>query len=63
MGQKLVKATAGIDDIRALDGAMPFGHVCAPDDVANVVRWIVGPGNTYVTGQKINVDGLASSMR
>jgi NAD(P)-dependent dehydrogenase (short-subunit alcohol dehydrogenase family) len=63
MGEKLMKATAGIDDLRALDEAMPFGHVCAPEDVANVVRWIVGPGNTYVTGQKINVDGLASFLR
>jgi len=63
MGEKLMKATAGIDDLRLLDEAMPFGHVCAPEDVANVVRWIVGPGNTYVTGQKINVDGLASFMR
>jgi 3-oxoacyl-[acyl-carrier protein] reductase len=63
MGEKLMKATAGVDDLRALDEAMPFGHVCTPDDVANVVRWLVGPSNTYVTGQKINVDGLASSMR
>jgi NAD(P)-dependent dehydrogenase (short-subunit alcohol dehydrogenase family) len=61
MGEKLVKATAGVDDIRVLDSAMPFGHVCSPEDVANVVRWVVGPSNTYVTGQKINVDGMASS--
>jgi NAD(P)-dependent dehydrogenase (short-subunit alcohol dehydrogenase family) len=63
MGQKLMKAVAGIDDLRVLDESMPFGHVCTPEDVANVVRWLVGPGNTYVTGQKINVDGLASFMR
>jgi 3-oxoacyl-[acyl-carrier protein] reductase len=63
MGQKLVKATAGLDDIHSLDSAMPFGRVCTPDDVANVVRWLVGPQNSYVTGQKINVDGLASFLR
>jgi 3-oxoacyl-[acyl-carrier protein] reductase len=63
MGEKLMKAAAGIDDMRTLDAAMPFGHVCTPDDVANVVRWLVGPGNTYVTGQKINVDGLAGFIR
>jgi NAD(P)-dependent dehydrogenase (short-subunit alcohol dehydrogenase family) len=60
MGEKLMKATAGVDALRVLDEAMPFGHVCSPADVANVVRWLVGTGNTYVTGQKINVDGLAS---
>jgi NAD(P)-dependent dehydrogenase (short-subunit alcohol dehydrogenase family) len=63
MGQKLMKAVAGVDDIHQLDSAMPFGRVCAPQDVANVVRWLVGPQNTYVTGQKVNVDGLASLMR
>jgi 3-oxoacyl-[acyl-carrier protein] reductase len=63
MGQKLVKATAGLDDIHSLDSAMPFGRVCTPDDVANVVRWLVGPQNSYVTGQKINVDGMASFLR
>ena len=63
MGQKLMKAVAGIDDMRALDSSMPFGHVCTPDDVAAVVRWLVSPANTYVTGQKINVDSLASPTR
>lgn len=63
MGQKLMKAVAGVDDIHQLDPVMPFGHVCTPEDVAAVVRWLVGPQNTYVTGQKVNVDGLASLMR
>jgi NAD(P)-dependent dehydrogenase (short-subunit alcohol dehydrogenase family) len=63
MGQKLVKAVAGVDDMRTLDAGMPFGHVCTPDDVANVVRFLVGPLNTYVTGQKINVDGMAAFTR
>ncbi|MFN8040398.1 MAG: SDR family oxidoreductase [Acidimicrobiales bacterium] len=63
MGQRLMQAVAGIDDLRTLDPAMPFGHVCTPDDVANVVRWLVGDANTYVTGQKVNVDGLASFSR
>ena len=63
MGEKLMKATAGIDDLRTLDEVMPFGHVCTPDDVANVVRWLVGPSNTYVTGQKINLGGVAGLMR
>ena len=63
MGQKLMKAVAGVDDLRALDASMPFGRVCQPEDVANVVAWVVGPTSSYVTGQKINVDGLATFMR
>lgn len=63
MGQKLMKAVAGIDDLRALDASMPFGRVCRPEDVAGVVRWLVSEQAGYVTGQKINVDGLATFLR
>lgn len=62
MGQKLMKAVAGIDDMRALDSSMPFGRVCQPEDVANVVRFLVSDSASYVTGQKINVDGDAHRM-
>ncbi len=57
MGRRLMKATAGIDDLRQLDASMPFGRVCQPADVANVVRWLVSHGAAYVTGEKINVWG------
>jgi len=57
MGRRLMKATAGIDDLRQLDASMPFGRVCQPEDVANVVRWLVSDGAAYVTGEKINVWG------
>jgi len=62
MGQKLMKAVAGVDDLRTLDAAMPFGRVCQPEDVADVVRWFVSPAAAYVTGQRVNVDGLATFM-
>ncbi|MBI1180798.1 MAG: SDR family oxidoreductase [Alphaproteobacteria bacterium] len=58
MGVRLMKAR-GMDDPRAADASMPFGHVCQPGDVANVVRWLVSEGNSYVTGERIYVDGLA----
>jgi 3-oxoacyl-[acyl-carrier protein] reductase len=63
MGQKLMKAVAGVDDLRTLDASMPFGRVCQPDDVAHVVRWFVSPAAAYVTGQRVNVDGLAAFLR
>ena len=61
MGRRLMKATAGIDDLRQLDASMPFGRVCQPEDVANVVRWLVSDGASYVTGEKINVWGGGST--
>lgn len=57
MGQRLAKATMGAGDIHDLDKNMPFGHVCQPEEVANVVRFLVSPANTYVTGEKISVHG------
>ena len=57
MGRRLVKATAGVDDLRTLDAAMPFGRVCQPEDVANAVRWLVSDRASYITGEKINVYG------
>jgi len=58
MGQRLAKAR-GVAEIHELDKSMPFGHVCAPEDIANVVRYLVSDQNTYVSGEKITVHGAA----
>ena len=57
MGRRLVKATQGIEDLRQIDAAMPFGHVCKPEEVAETVRFLVSPRASYLTAQKIYVDG------
>ncbi len=57
MGRRLMKATAGVDDLRKLDASMPFGRVCQPEDVANVVRFYVSDRAGYVTGERTYVHG------
>ena len=57
MGRRLMKATAGVTDMRTLDPSMPFGKVCQPEDVANIVRFLVSDQNAYITGEKIYCDG------
>ena len=57
MGRRLMKATAGVDDLRKLDAVMPFGRVCQPQDVANAVLFLVSERAAYLTGEKINVHG------
>ena len=57
MGRRLMKATAGVTDMRTLDAQMPFGKVCQPEDVANVVRFLVSEDNTYITGERLYCDG------
>jgi NAD(P)-dependent dehydrogenase (short-subunit alcohol dehydrogenase family) len=57
MGRRLVKGALGVEDIRTMDANASFGHVCSPEEVAEVVRWVVSPAASYVTGQRIGVDG------
>ena len=57
MGKRLIKATQGVQDIRTLDDSMPFGRVCQPQDVANVVDFLVSPQNSYLTGERLYCDG------
>lgn len=57
MGRRLVKGMMGVDDIATLDASSPFGRVCRPEDIADVVRFLVSPAAGYVTGQVVSVDG------
>ena len=57
MGRRLVKGAMGVDDIRTMDGRSPFGHVCSPEEVADAVRFVVSDHASYLTGQRIGVDG------
>jgi NAD(P)-dependent dehydrogenase (short-subunit alcohol dehydrogenase family) len=60
MGVRLARSFTGnreMSDLRALDASSPFGRVCQPVDVANVVLWLCSPGSGYVTGQRIECNG------
>lgn len=60
MGLRLARAMTGqkeMENLRSLDAASPFGRVCQPIDVANVVLWLCSEGAGYVTGQRIECDG------
>lgn len=63
MGVRLARAVTGrreLADLRTLDASSPFGRVCQPLDVANVVLWLCSDGASYVTGQRIECDGGGS---
>lgn len=55
MGRRLVKA--GGVDLDELHEHYPFGRVCQPEDVADVVGFLVGAMGGYVSGVRIRVDG------
>lgn len=57
MGRRLARATRDVSDIHELDARSPFGRVCAPEDVARTVRFLVGPESGYVNDQRVVVNG------
>jgi 3-oxoacyl-[acyl-carrier protein] reductase len=38
-------------------GRVPLGRLGAPEEIARTVRFLVGPGASYITGQVVVVDG------
>jgi 3-oxoacyl-[acyl-carrier protein] reductase len=60
MGRRLAVAAFGAksrEHLRDMDARMPFGHVCQPAEIADVVRFIVSDAAAYISGQRIYVDG------
>ena len=58
MGERLAKAVYGVkQDIHELNADMGFGRICEPEDLAKLVRYLVSPQNSYVSGERIYVHG------
>ena len=57
MGRRLARARMGVEEIHELDARSAFGHVCSPEEVADVVRFLVSDAAGYVTDQRLVVDG------
>jgi NAD(P)-dependent dehydrogenase (short-subunit alcohol dehydrogenase family) len=50
----IMTTDAVLDDYLA---QMPIGRVGTPEDIAGLVRFLVGPESTWITGQTIGIDG------
>ena len=44
------------DNVKKVDG-IPLGRLGQPQDMANLIRFVVGPGAAYITGQTLSVSG------
>jgi 3-oxoacyl-[acyl-carrier protein] reductase len=60
MGDRLAHAVTGAADAVALDQRHPLGRVCQPEDVADVVAFLID--TPFVTGQRVVVDGGGSPL-
>lgn len=66
MGVRLARAITGrkeMADLRSMDAHSPFGRVCQPEDIANAVLFFCSPQASYVTGQRLQVNGGGNSLR
>jgi NAD(P)-dependent dehydrogenase (short-subunit alcohol dehydrogenase family) len=63
MGRRLARAVAGVQDLRKIDEIMPFGRVCQPSDVADVVRFFCSDKAGYLTGERLYVWGGGQDWR
>ena len=57
MGRRFIRASTGIVNMRDLDARMPFGHVCQPQEIADLIAFLVSDANVYITGERIYCDG------
>lgn len=54
---------SGIDDINAFLGrGTPMRRVGRPEEIVNVMLMLISPGNTFMNGQAIAVDGGSSAI-
>ena len=58
MGRKLI----GVPDMKKIYSQMPFGRVCQPDDIANMVLFLVSEEGSYIQGQVIFINGGQQSL-
>jgi 3-oxoacyl-[acyl-carrier protein] reductase len=54
---ELTERTMGAAGIKEVQAVVPMGRLGKAEEIAEVAAFLVGPGNTYLTGQNIIVDG------
>ena len=58
MRQRAERTGVTIDEMRAArDARIPIGRANEPEDIADMARFLAGPGARNITGQSFNVDG------
>jgi len=57
MGMRMVKARFGVKDVKEIYPRMPFKRLAIPEDIAEMVVFLVSDKGSYITGQTIYVNG------
>lgn len=54
---ELTRRTVSAEQLQTLLSDVPAGRLGQPEEIAAFVAWLVGPENTYISGQNIAIDG------
>lgn len=54
---ELTKGVLGAEGIEKMAEKIPMGRLGRPEEIAELVCWLAGPSNTYISGQNIVIDG------
>jgi NAD(P)-dependent dehydrogenase (short-subunit alcohol dehydrogenase family) len=54
---ELTRSVLGQAGIAEIASRIPIGRLGRPEEIAAFVVWLVGPENTYISGQNIAIDG------
>jgi 3-oxoacyl-[acyl-carrier protein] reductase len=54
---EMTRQVIGEAGMKDLAKQVPVGRLARPAEIANLVAWLAGPENTYVSGQNIVIDG------
>ena len=57
---ELTRQSLTVKQHEQMKGSIPLGRFAEPAEIANVVAFLCGEDNTYLTGQNIVVDGAFS---
>jgi NAD(P)-dependent dehydrogenase (short-subunit alcohol dehydrogenase family) len=49
--------------LKASEGMHPLGRIGQPEEIADVIAWLLTQGSSWVTGQVISVDGGLATVR
>lgn len=56
------KLRSNVDERSAVEAGIPMGRLGQPEDCADVVAFLAGPGAGYVTGAVVPVDGGSAEL-
>ncbi|GJM25665.1 MAG: short-chain dehydrogenase [Phycisphaerae bacterium] len=57
------KITSNEMALAASTALHPFGRIGQPEDIAEVISWLLSPASSWVTGQNIGVDGGLATLK